>query len=232
LNIESICANSSQAKGRVERANLTLQDRLVKELRLRGINTIDDANAFVPHFMADFNQRFAKPPRSDHNVHRPLRPDIEDLDLIFAWREPRCVSKSLTLQYDKVLYLLQDTPATRKLAGHYIDIYHYPDGRIEPRANGAALPFTIYDRLSEIDQGAIVDNKRLGYVLQMAQVVQDKRDNRRSQAVPAGDGESRKRGRPPGKKAPRALNQDDMLEALTKLQKGPWPPSLDQQLMS
>jgi hypothetical protein len=60
----------------------------------------------------------------------------------------------------------------RKLAGRYIDVYHYPDGRIEPRANGAALPYTIYDRLSEIDQGAIVDNKRLGAVLQIAQYVQ------------------------------------------------------------
>ncbi len=70
LNIESLCANSSQAKGRVERANLTLQDRLVKELRLRGINTKEAANALVPHFMADFNARFAKPPKSDFNAHR------------------------------------------------------------------------------------------------------------------------------------------------------------------
>lgn len=221
LNIEGICANSSQAKGRVERANLTLQDRLVKELRLRGISTMEDANAFVPHFIADFNRRFAKPPKSDHNAHRPVRPE-EDLDLIFAWREPRCVSKSLTLQYDKMLYLLQDTPETRKLAGQYIEVYHYPDGRIEPRVNGAALPFTIYDRLSEIDQGAIVDNKRLGHVLQMAQLVQEKRDDRRSQSVPAGDGESRKRGRLPGKKAPRALDQDDMLEAMIRLQSHPF----------
>lgn len=217
LNIESICANSSQAKGRVERANLTLQDRLVKELRLRGISTMDDANSFAPHFMADFNRRFAKPPKSDYNAHRAVRSD-EDLDLIFAWRSPRCVSKSLTLQYDKMLYLLTDSPETRKLAGRYIDVYHYPDGRIEPRANGAPLPFTIFDRLSEIDQGAIVDNKRLGHVLGLAKLVQEKRDDRRSQSVPRGDGESRRRGRPPGKKAPRALNEQDMLEAMTKLQ--------------
>ena len=217
LNVESICANSSQAKGRVERANKTLQDRLVKELRLHGISTMDDANAFAPHFMADFNRRFGKPPKSDFNAHRAVRPD-EDLDLIFAWRTPRCVSKSLTLQYDKMLYLLIDSPETRKLAGRYIDVYHYPDGRIEPRANGAALPFTIFDRLSEIDQGAVVDNKRLGHVLGLAKLVQEKRDDRRSQSVPRGDGESRRRGRPPGKKSPRALNEQDMLEAMTKLQ--------------
>lgn len=55
-----MCSNTSQAKGRVERANLTLQDRLVKELRLRGIRTRQAANAFAPHFIADFNARFAR----------------------------------------------------------------------------------------------------------------------------------------------------------------------------
>lgn len=216
LNIDVICANSSQAKGRVERTHLTLQDRLVKELRLREINTMEMANAFVPEFIADYNRRFAKLPRHHRDAHRTVRPD-EDLDLIFTWREPRCVSKSLTIQYDKILYLLADTPEHRALAGHYIEVYHYPDGRIEPRANGTALPYTIYDRLSEIDQGAIVDNKRLGHVLQMAQFVQEKRDNRRSQAVPGTDGVSRKRGRPPGKKAPRALDEGDVLEAIQRL---------------
>ena len=71
LNVDIMCANTSQAKGRVERANLTLQDRLVKELRLRGISTREAANAFAPHFIADFNARFAKAPRRDFNVHRP-----------------------------------------------------------------------------------------------------------------------------------------------------------------
>jgi hypothetical protein len=105
LNIESLCANSSQAKGRVERANLTLQGRLVKELRLQGISTMEAANAFAPTFMADFNRRFAKPPRNDFDAHRPVRSD-EDLDLIFTFREKRTVSQALTLQYDKRLYLL------------------------------------------------------------------------------------------------------------------------------
>jgi hypothetical protein len=216
LNIEGICANSSQAKGRVERANLTLQDRLVKELRLRGISTMAEANGFMPEFIADYNARFAKPPRSDHDVHRPVRQD-ENLDLIFAWREPRCVSKSLTLQYDKRLYLLDDTPSARALVGCYIDVFHYADGRIEPRANGVSLPFTIYDRLSEVDQGAIVDNKRLGHVLQMAQLVQAQRDNQRSQSVPAKYGEMRKRGKPLGKKSPLSLDETDIQNAINQL---------------
>ena len=61
LNIDTFCANSSPAKGRVERAHLTLQDRLVKELRLRGISTVEAANAYAPHFIAAYNARFAKP---------------------------------------------------------------------------------------------------------------------------------------------------------------------------
>ncbi|ULX54067.1 hypothetical protein A9P79_19285 [Cupriavidus taiwanensis] len=114
LNIDILCANSSPAKGRVERMNGTLQDRLVKELRLRGISTMAAANAFAPHFIADFNARFAKVPKRDFDAHRPLRGD-EDLARIFSWREWRKVSASLTLQYDKVMYLLEDRPAHRRL---------------------------------------------------------------------------------------------------------------------
>ncbi len=62
LNIDIICANSSQAKGRVERANGTLQDRLVKEMRLCGIDTIAAGKAFLPAFIDDYNARFAKAP--------------------------------------------------------------------------------------------------------------------------------------------------------------------------
>jgi len=122
LNIEIMCANTSQAKGRVERAHHTLQDRLVKELRLRGINTLEAANAFAPHFMADFNGRFAKPPRRDFDAHRPLRAD-EDLDLIFTWREQRKVSLSLTLTYAREIYMLADTAGNRRLIQRYVDVY-------------------------------------------------------------------------------------------------------------
>ncbi len=96
LNIEIICANTPQAKGRVERAHLTLQDRLVKVLRLRGISNPETANAYVPEFMAGYNKRFAKPPMSGHEAHLPLRA-VEDLTLIFTLQEDRIVSKELTL---------------------------------------------------------------------------------------------------------------------------------------
>lgn len=67
LNITPLCAETSQAKGRVERAHLTLQDRLVKELRLRGICTIEAANGFAEEYIADYNRRFAKAPLHDRS---------------------------------------------------------------------------------------------------------------------------------------------------------------------
>lgn len=217
LNIQGICANTSSAKGRVERAHLTLQDRLVKEFRLRGISSMDEANAFADEFMADYNRRFAKAPKHDFDVHRPLEAD-DDLGAIFTWREPRRVSKSLTVQYDKVLYMIEDTELSRKAIGKYIEVWHYPNGQKELRLNGTALPYSTFDRLSEIDQGAIVDNKRLGRTLEFIKLVQDKRDNNRSQAIPCGDGPSRRRSKPTEKKSQRSLNGDDMLEAMKALQ--------------
>ncbi len=178
LNIESWCANSSAAKGRVERAHLTLQDRLVKELRLSGISSIEAANAFAAPFMADFNARFAQPPHSAFDAHRPLRSD-EDLDAIFTWRVQRKVSTALTLQHDRVVYLLHETPQTRALVRRSIDVWEYPDGRIELRADDSVLPYVRYDQLPRVDAGAMVENKRLGTALRVAQVLQTQRDDRR-----------------------------------------------------
>lgn len=157
LSIQTICADTSEAKGRVERAHLTLQDRLVKEFRLQGISSMEAANAFAETYRADYNRRFGKIPRHDFDVHRTVEHD-EDLDLIFTVREKRKVSKALTIQYDKMLYLIEDSEYSRRAMGKYIDVYHYPNGQKELRLNGVALPCSTYDRLSEIDQGAIVDN--------------------------------------------------------------------------
>ncbi|WGS51705.1 ISNCY family transposase (plasmid) [Paraburkholderia sp. D15] len=184
LNIETFCANTSQAKGRVERANLTLQDRLVKELRLRGISSRELANAYVPSFIADFNRRFGKPPKSDHNAHRPVRDD-EDLRQILAYRVARKVTHSLTVQYDRVMYLLEDTLANRRLIHEYVEVVEYPDGSIEVQADGRVLPYREYDRITNIDQGAEVDNKRLASVLEVARCVQAMRDDRRAAGSPS-----------------------------------------------
>ena len=216
LNIDGICANTAAAKGRVERAHLTLQDRLVKELRLEGISSIEAANAFMPRFIEDYNARFAKPPRNEHDAHRALRAD-EDLDLIFCWRELRKVTKALTLHYERKLYLLADTAATRRLIGKYIEVFQYPDGRIEIRVAGQSLPYSTYDKLGAVDQGAIVDNKRLGHVLQISQLVQSKRDSRAA-GVPStahrADGHLVPRNKLVGSKRQRELAPEDLESAI------------------
>ena len=93
LGVKIICANSPQAKGRVERANGTLQDRLVKELRLQEINDIDSANAFLPAFMEDYNKRFAATAANATDAHRKTLPKESVLDLIFTLQCQRTLSK-------------------------------------------------------------------------------------------------------------------------------------------
>ena len=129
LNIDIICANSSQAKGRVERAHKTLQDRLVKELRLAGAATLAVANALLPAFVADYNARFAKPPANKKDLHRPL-PAGDDLEDAFAWKEERTLSQALTLQYDKMIFILEPSEQAKAAIGKRVTIFDYPDGRL------------------------------------------------------------------------------------------------------
>jgi hypothetical protein len=216
LNIDGICANTPAAKGRVERAHKTLQDRLVKELRLQGISSIEAANAFMPRFIEDYNARFAKEARDPHDAHRALRPD-EDLKLILCWRELRKVTSALTLRYERKLYLLADTAGNRRLIDKYIEIFQYPDGRIEMRVAGESLLYSVYDKLSVVDQGTIVDNKRLGHVLQIAQQVQSKRDSRRADTPSTAhraDGHIVPRHKLAGSKRQRDLAPEDLESAI------------------
>lgn len=117
-----------------------------------------------------------------------------------------------------MLYLIEDSEYSRRAIGKYIDVWHYPDGHKELRLNGVLLPYSTYDRLPEVDPVTIVDNKILGHVLDVARQVQAKRDNNRSQSVPAGDGPSRRRHASGINKSQSSLNEDDMLEAMIKLQ--------------
>ncbi|WP_157633222.1 ISNCY family transposase [Vibrio bivalvicida] len=176
LGIELICANSSQAKGRVERANKTLQDRLIKEMRLQGINTIEEANAWLPYFIEDFNRRFAKPANYPKDLHRPIRESQDELDDIFAWQTTRKLSKSLTFQYDKVLYLIEETEKNSRLVNEVVKILDYPDGRIAVQYGERKLTFRTFDKLAKVEQTQVVDNKRLGKVLQFAQEKQEEFD--------------------------------------------------------
>jgi hypothetical protein len=164
LNIDIICANSPQAKGRVERAFGTLQDRLVKELRLAGISTIAAANAWLPGFIAEHNARFGRAPANAKDLHRPLSA-ADDLDEVLAWREERTVTRSLTLHYDRMMLMLDPTPLARGLVRKKVEVVNYPDGRFAVQFEGTTLGFTLFDKIQTVQPGAIVDNKRLSAVL-------------------------------------------------------------------
>ena len=174
LNIEILCANSSQAKGRVERANRTLQDRLVKELRLAGICDMDAANAFLPGFMARHNARFAKLPRRADDLHRSLNVEPDRLRDILCLRDERHVGQQLAFSYDRRRIILEETEITRGLVGTYVDSYEFADGRLEFRWKGISLPYSAFDKDQRVTHAAITENKRLGTVLAFIKNEQEK----------------------------------------------------------
>jgi transposase len=183
LNIEIICANSSQAKGRVERAHKTLQDRLVKELRLAGVSSLAEGNTLLPSFVTDYNARFAKSPANAKDLHRPLRPD-DDLEDAFAWKEERTLSQALTFQYDKVIFILEPNEQAKTAIGKRITVVDRPDGRLSVRYKGVDLPYRTFDTLRQVPQAAIVENKRLGAALAVIREQQIKRAETRSRSAP------------------------------------------------
>src|SRR3954462_12738902 len=166
LNIEILCANSSQAKGRVERVNRTLQDRLVKELRLAKIGSIEAGKAVLPGFIERFHARFAVAPARPRDLHRPLLNLAPDrLRAILCRREMRHVGQQLTLSFERKLIMLEQNEVTIGLAGQYVDTCVFADGRLEVRWKGLSLPYRAFDKDQRVDQAAIVENKRLGEVL-------------------------------------------------------------------
>lgn len=158
LDIQIICANSPQAKGRIERANQTLQDRLVKELRLRGISDIETANAFLPEFREDYNHRFAVAPRSNHNAHRPLL-KTDQLDLILTHQETRTLSKNLTIQFKHVIYQIQSKHPAYALRNAKVTVCENAKGEVTILYNNKPLSFTVYYQSPR--QADVVDIKSL-----------------------------------------------------------------------
>ena len=176
LNIDIVCANSPEAKGRVERANGTLQDRLVKELRLRGLNDPAAAAPFLPAFMADYNARFARPPRVAYDAHRPLRPE-DDLDQLFTLQETRRISRQLTVHYKRDLYVLEDSVATRRLRGTTAVVSEAADGTVTIRANGTVLPARLFPKdHAQLDPGIVVAHKHLDGAFAWIAAQQQQRD--------------------------------------------------------
>lgn len=96
----------------------------MKELRLRGIDTIEAANSYAPEFIADFNTRFGKQPRNPTDMHRPLA-NHESLAGVMCRKEVRTLSQSLTLRYDEELFICDPTEISRPLAGQKVIVCNY-----------------------------------------------------------------------------------------------------------
>ena len=162
LDIQILCANTPQAKGRIERANKTLQDRLVKELRLRGISDMQTANEYLPEFRKDFNRRFAVSPRSTHDAHRPLLKK-ENLDLILSRQETRILSRNLTIQYHKVIYQIQTQRPTYALINAKVTVCENAQGEVNILYRGRPLSYTVYHKQEK--HAEVVSSKTLDHKL-------------------------------------------------------------------
>jgi hypothetical protein len=162
LDIQIICANTPQAKGRIERANQTLQDRLVKELRLRGISDPQAGNAYLPEFREDYNRRFAVVPRSSHNAHRPLLKN-DYLDVILTHQKTGTLSKNLTVQSNQVIYQIQSDRPHYALRHAQVTICENAQAEVTILYKGKPLAYTIFHK--PIRQAQVVDSKTLDHQL-------------------------------------------------------------------
>jgi transposase len=159
LGIEQICATTPQAKGRVERANQTLQDRLVKELRLACISDMAAAQAFLPGFMARYNAQFAVAARDGEDAHRRWEEGAEALDAALARHDGRRLSKALTFSAGGAVHCIKTRDAGVALRGAQVTVRHYLDGRMDVVFKDRLLPYTTVRQLPRA--AAVEDDKTL-----------------------------------------------------------------------
>ena len=137
LGVELILANSPQAKGRVERMNGVLQDRLVKALRLAKINDLESANRFLDEtYLKEFNRRFARKAASPLDVHRGVPRQLAE---ILSWEEERVVAKDWTVACAKKWYQLDQQHEALSLAGRKVVVRTLRDGRVQLVYRGQKL---------------------------------------------------------------------------------------------
>ena len=163
LGIESILAYSPQAKGRVERAFQTLQDRLVKALRLAKISTIEEANAWLPQYVAAHNARFGRVPAHSANAHRAYQGNAQDLARICAHHFERKLSKTLTCQFMGKLLVLITRPEQPRYAlrAQTIKVIEHLGGALELLWGCEALPFKTFERHQHLGATRVADDKLL-----------------------------------------------------------------------
>jgi len=159
LGIECIAANSPQAKGRVERANQTLQDRLVKEMRLAGINDRATANVWLPGYIEDYNRRFAVEPKDCADAHLAYLGTAQELAATLSVQTTRTLSKNLSCQYDNWLFQIETTGSGRALRGAKVTVCEHFDGSKELMWKMRKLRYSVMSKPAR--QRAVADSKLL-----------------------------------------------------------------------
>ena len=159
LGIELICANSPQAKGRVERKNGVLQDRLIKEMRLKNISSIEEGNRYLEEEFIDVhNKKFGKEATDSENAHKPLKVK-ENLEKILATHEERSISKDLTIQYKNRIYQLE-TKTPNRMRYKKVKTIEKPGKDLIIEYQGKAIPYKVWEEHRYV-RAEIVDEKQL-----------------------------------------------------------------------
>ncbi len=145
LGVKLIHAYSPQAKGRIERLFGTLQDRLVKEMRLRGISTIAEANKFLDsHYLREFNRKFQVEALSKGNLHRPI-PKGLNLQKILCIRTVRTIRNDFTISHNSNLYQIKEAIKNRKVL-----VEEHTNGTMKITNNGKNVKFKSIEERPEI----------------------------------------------------------------------------------
>ena len=183
LGIRQIFAGSAQAKGRVERAAGTFQDRLVTEIRLDGISTLVGANYLLESFLERFNRQFAVAPAQPQTAYRPLDPEIDlDLDVVLSFRHSRRVARDNTVRYRWQAIQLLPSEDRPSYAGSRVEVIEQTDGRLQVASEGRVIPSQLVPpRPGLMRVGAGADRsprtleRQLEKVAQLPEVVRVKR---------------------------------------------------------
>ena len=195
LNIDILCTNTPQAKSLPQRRLGAASSAPTRPCRIAWSRACPrEGGGASPsgcqhHRLrkpaaAGFPGRLQRPLRHNpKNLHRPLSAD-DNLADVFAWREERTISNNLTLQYDKIVFLIEPNEFTRELRRKHVTVVDYPDGRLAIRYRGLDLPYTTFDKLRQVSQATIVENKHLGAVLSHIRERQIERAEARSQSAP------------------------------------------------
>jgi hypothetical protein len=139
LGVKVIYAHSPQAKGRIERGFGTLQDRLIKEMRLADIRTIEQANTFLGMYLARFNQRFARAPLAQEDLHRPV-PNSPPLDEIFCIKDYRNIARDYTVRWKRRLFRIDRPSMTMRK--QWVCVMEHFDSKMMLKLNGKYLAFS------------------------------------------------------------------------------------------